>query len=115
MGPLDDEMVARLRIEASQGGDDFFPQYIEYFCQDLEQAAKDLIAAAKEENAHRFLQIGHRLRGAAGNFGAHQLIELCLRLENLAKEDRISEVLVILPFLQAELPRVEQAARALQI
>lgn len=115
MGPIDDEIVARLRVEASHGDEDFFPQYVEYFCQDLEQAGKDLSAAARGKDTCLLLQAAHRLRGAAGNFGAHPLVELCVQVEHQAKESHISEALVTLTSLQAELQRVEEAVRALRV
>ena len=112
--PLDGDIVARLRVEARLGGKDFFPQYVEYFHEDLERAKNDLETAAKEKSASQLLQGAHRLRGAAGNFGAHRLIEWCVQVEKLAQENHLSEALGVLPHLQEELLRVAEAAQALR-
>ncbi|EDY21708.1 Hpt protein [Chthoniobacter flavus Ellin428] len=112
--PIDGDVVARLRVEARHGGKDFFPQYVEYFHEDLERAENELKTAASEKSASQLLQSAHRLRGAAGNFGAHRLIEFCVQVEKLAQENRVPEALDVLPRLQAELLRVAEAAQALR-
>lgn len=111
---LDHAVVARLKVEARQSGQDFFPQYVAYFAEDLEQAANDLQNTANERDASQLLYIAHRLRGAAGNFGAQALIELCVEVEKLAKDKRLQEARMFLPVLRAELRRVQEAVQVLR-
>lgn len=111
--PLDHRTLVKLREEASQGDEDFFPTYLDHFAHDLADAARGLSAAAKERNAQQLIEITHRLRGAAGNFGAYPLIELCLRVEKPAKAGRLKKALLLLPALRLELRRVRKALRQL--
>ena len=74
--PLDKDVVARLRIEASQGDKDFFPQYLEFFRQDLEEAANGLVAGASEKSAYQLQAVAHRLRscGQLRRAPAHRFV-----------------------------------------
>lgn len=112
--PIDKDVVAELKIEARKSGTDFFPKYLHYFREDLAHAAQDLEATASEKNADPLLQIAHRLRGSAGNFGAHPLVGLCLQMEKMVKESRVAEALGAVPALMTELRRVEEAIRKLR-
>ena len=112
--PIDKDIVAQLKIESRKSGTDFFPKYLHYFREDLVHAEQDLDEVVSEKNAEPLLQIAHRLRGTASNFGAHPLVGLCLRVEALIKDNRGSEALGVVPALLAELQRVQQAVRKLR-
>ena len=111
--PFDRVTVEKLRAEASRGAEDFFPMYVRYLCEDIRKAGSDLDVAARELRGAQLAEIGHRLRGAVGNFGAEPLIGLCRQLERLVKDGDIPAALELVPVLQAELRRVEAAALAL--
>jgi PAS domain S-box-containing protein len=108
-GPLDALVVADLRCESVDADGDHFPEYVELFCEAAVEAQRDLAEAANELEALR--AIAHRLRGAAGNFGAIRLMALCAGIEQQAAAGNLLETVDLLEPLGSELSRVVAALR----
>ncbi|MEI9898080.1 MAG: ATP-binding protein [Chthoniobacter sp.] len=112
--PLDSSAIAALHLESRAGEQDFFSQYVEYFCEDIDRAERDLAAAEASQNAEVLAPIAHRVRGAAANFGARHLMDLCARMEKLAHSEQPAEAMTLLAPLRAEFIRVREALLACQ-
>ena len=68
------------------------------FQEDLEQLEKEL----SSRNISEVARLAHRMKGACGNMAAHQLQDTTAHIEQLAREDRISEIAIYLEKLQHE-------------
>ena len=64
---------------------------IKDFCLDMETYMENLKSAVEESNASEIGYIAHTIKGAARNFGAHELVELSSRFEDRAKQGDLED------------------------
>ena len=65
---------------------------IKDFCSDMDTYMNTLKSAVVEANVSEIGYIAHTIKGAAKNFGAHELAKLSSRLENRVKQGEIENV-----------------------
>jgi CheY-like chemotaxis protein len=113
--PLDRQAVATLRRECGPEGEELFSRYIDFFREDLIYTENALSTAETERRTDGLNRILHRLRGAAGNFGAYPLMDDCARLEKCVMSDApFSEVAVLMFPLRKEIAAVKNALAEIQ-
>jgi CheY-like chemotaxis protein/HPt (histidine-containing phosphotransfer) domain-containing protein len=94
---LDQTMVAGIRELQNEGEPDFFSELVDIFLHDSQLTIEKLEAALKAGEAEPAKRAAHSLKGSAGNLGGHQLYEMCGQLEQLAREDKLDQVKLLMP------------------
>lgn len=75
----------RLRT-ISMGDDEFAGELVRVFLDDSVLQLERLRVAVERTDWAEAAEVGHRLKGAAGNIGADALAEVCRDLETASKE-----------------------------
>jgi CheY-like chemotaxis protein len=113
---IDPGLLARLEQLNRPGHDGEVTQLIDMFLEDTSRRLTLLHHAAACQDAGTLLEVGHALRGAASHFGLSPLVELCERLEGLARAGALggaSEVVTDLDKAYARARETLEAVRAL--
>jgi two-component system sensor histidine kinase/response regulator len=109
-GVLDDATIGRLReLDDDVGG---MAELAELFITDARKNIETLRRAAASGDAETARGAAHSLKGSAGNFGAHELSQMCGIVEQGAAKGELSAVSGQLEGIQAEFDRVTEALRA---
>ena len=111
--PVDPETVNELRalIEESepQGFDSFIRQYV----HDGLERLKVLQAAAASLDASALEDAAHAIKGSSANFGAKDMMSLCLAVEmDARKKDAVAAGARVPPIIE-EFGRVQRALEAM--
>jgi CheY-like chemotaxis protein len=112
---IDPALLARLEQLSRPGRDGEVAMLIGMFLEDTSQRLTVLDQAAARQDAGTLLEVGHALRGAAGHFGITELVEVCERLEELARAGALggaSEVVTELKSVYARVRETLEAVRA---
>ena len=112
---IDPALLARLEQLSRPGRDGEVAMLIGMFLEDTSQRLTVLDQAAARQDAGTLLEVGHALRGAAGHFGITELVEVCERLEELARAGALggaSEVVMELKSVYARVRETLEAVRA---
>jgi two-component system, sensor histidine kinase and response regulator len=88
--PVDATLLARLRQLNRPGSAGEVANLIGMFLEDAARSLNLLHQAAARQDAGSLMDVGHALRGAAGHFGIREIVELCERLEGLARAGSLS-------------------------
>ena len=64
---------------------------IKDFCSDMEAYMENLKTAVVESNASEIAYIAHTIKGAARNFGAHELVKISSRFEGIAEQGKLED------------------------
>ena len=107
-GPLD---LDGLR---SNIGDIDLKPLLEIFVEDAQAEIAKIKAALVTRDAHQLMQLAHGLKGASATMHAIKMRELCLTMENLARENDLQPLTEILKSLESELAVVKKYGQALK-
>jgi diguanylate cyclase (GGDEF)-like protein len=103
---LDHERLTQLRRVGEKSGRDVLGKSIGQF---LEQTPMDVISLCKameEGDAAKLRQCAHTIKSGSANLGAVSLSELCLQLENAAREQQLDKAPYLVHSVEQLLPRV---------
>jgi two-component system, sensor histidine kinase and response regulator len=106
-GALDADMIAALREDGSLLG-----ELRDLFLTEAPGQLDALAQACSRSDANLIAQTAHRLKGTAVTFGAKDMQQLCLDLEQLASAGSLGEVQALIERLRLECDRVRQALDA---
>ena len=81
-------IIAALHLESEDDEENFFPLYVEYFCEDIDKAEKDLVLAVSKGNAHA-------LAGVAANLRANEVWRLARAVEAAARAGQAPEAALV--------------------
>jgi len=107
--PLDPAAVARLRESASNIDDSFLEEIFGDFVDNATATIDLLRRAAEARDPKRLTHAAHSLRGSSKVVGARFLVDICERLEGLAKTGSLAEVTEWIDQLEREFHRVKAA------
>jgi len=86
MTPLiDPAQLEMLRRLAPDDGGEFFARVVGIFMQQLNTTPAEIRRAHQRGDDETAARLAHTLKGSAGNLGAAPLIDLCLRIEEAAR------------------------------
>ena len=111
---VDPGLLARLEQLNRPGRDGELAELIGMFLEDTTQRLGLLHAAAARQDAVTLLEVGHALRGAAGHFGLGELVELCERLEALARDGTLGGAAEVVTDLDKAYARVRDTLGAIR-
>ena len=111
--PVIDRRVIQ-RLEELADGDDFVTSLIDDFVADTLTLVAELSQALAAQEAMRFRDLLHALRGSAVNIGASNLYELLLANRAVGGDDLENHGAELLRRINGELARVHQELRRYQ-
>ncbi|MBL4571208.1 MAG: Hpt domain-containing protein [Alcanivorax sp.] len=85
---LDDEVVSELQDVMGQD----FQMLVDSFQRDGAQRLVALQAAHEASDQETLRRQAHSFKGSSGNLGAVRVFDLCMQLENLAREGELEQV-----------------------
>lgn len=85
----------------------FYDLLREFFKQ-VEMKLPEVQAAYENQDAQALFQLGHYLKGMAGNFSTKRMVNLTLALETAGKEGNLDGVPLILDGIRAEFNRIQE-------
>ncbi len=93
--------------------EDDFDTLITTYIDDVIIRIPQLKAALDSQNCEELRRDAHSLKGSSSNLGAQSLAELCLQVENLAKEGETEGVEPLLTQIEMEFHQVKLQLEAL--
>jgi two-component system, sensor histidine kinase and response regulator len=114
-GPaLDPDVIDSLRQLTPPGEPDVLAEILAVFLEEVPKKVRALQAAVDAGDAAQAARLAHSLKGSSGNIGARSLLELCRRMDDLAKTGDLSGAAPIVAALTGEFHRVELEIKQLQ-
>jgi CheY-like chemotaxis protein/HPt (histidine-containing phosphotransfer) domain-containing protein len=114
---IDRGVLARLERLNRPGKDSELARLIGYFIEDTPPRLAAMSRAVAAHDGPSLKEVAHALKGAAGHFGAQEMVSLCVELERSAQTGNLDEAAVVLEQLadayaraSHELERVREAA-----
>jgi HPt (histidine-containing phosphotransfer) domain-containing protein len=95
-------------------GDIDLKPLLEIFVEDAQAEIAKIKNALDAKDAHLLMQLAHGLKGASATIHAINMRDLCLQMENSARNDDLQPVGEMLTALENELARVRTYGRALK-
>lgn len=99
---LDLAILNTLREIEAESQPGFLAELIGIFHADAPAQMEQLRAALQSRNAAGVEKIAHRLKGASANIGAKQMKQVCSRIEQSGREDRLEEGEDLYPHLEQQ-------------
>jgi signal transduction histidine kinase/CheY-like chemotaxis protein/HPt (histidine-containing phosphotransfer) domain-containing protein len=109
---IDPAMLARLHHLNGPGRAANVDQLIGYFLEDTPERLGVLREAATRQDCSTLIEVAHALRGAAGHFGAQELIGSCERLEELARRKTLQNAVALVDAMEHQYTRTRVALEA---
>jgi len=107
----DSEIDIKKALEMVDGDRDLLKELISMFINDFPDKINSMEDAIKEKNYAKLREISHNIKGASGNLGLTKIYDLCLKLENMAKEKKINKASDIIVDLKNHVSKLEGAVK----
>lgn len=91
MALIDQKQLTNLR-DLAAGDNSFLESVIDAFLPQLENIPGELSAALANGESQSIAELAHSLKGSAGNVGAEDVHQLCLSIEQLARDGNLGPV-----------------------
>ena len=111
---IDPVLLGRLAHLTGAGRDGELGTLIGLFLEDTPRRLVLLSQAAARGEAGALVEIGHALRGAAAHFGISELVDLCERLEQLARSGALGGAAEVVTDLDKAYARVRDTLGAIR-
>lgn len=99
--------------DMTEGDRDFLEELVMLYLEDADEQIAGIRAALESSDAKTLERRAHSLKGASANVGAERMREIAYEMEMAGKGEHLADAWSILERIQAELPRVAEALRAL--
>jgi HPt (histidine-containing phosphotransfer) domain-containing protein len=110
---LDPHVVDSLRQLTPPGEPDVLADILTLFLEEVPKKIRTLQAALEANDAAQVARLAHSLKGSTGNLGAHAMLDVCRRIDDLAKSGDLARVAPLIANLTSEYHRVELEIRQL--
>lgn len=104
---VDQEVVRQLVALNTPQDPHFFSELVDSFLSSATHKLNGLSESFAKRNSKDLAFHAHALKGSAGNFGAREMVELCSKVEQLAKNDRLDEIEPLLASLTEDFDSVK--------
>jgi CheY-like chemotaxis protein len=91
-----------------EGDRDFLMAMLKEYKDHLPGRLGEIREAAQDADASRLSRLAHNLKGVSLNFNADAVADIALRLEELGKREDLTDALVLVAQLDAEVHRLEE-------
>lgn len=106
---LDPASLAALQAITPNDGGAFLRELFGIFLADTPGRISEIEQSAAALDAQTLTRAAHSIKGAASNFGAHQLCEVARQIETFGKASDFPQALAALPQLNAAFSDVQRA------
>jgi PAS domain S-box-containing protein len=106
---IDQAIMEELRSLQEPGGPDLLGELVQLFLGDLPDQVRTIRAAIEAKDSTALRREAHRLKGSSQQMGASRLAAFCLQLEQLGKEERVTDAMPYFLGAEREATRVRQA------
>jgi len=103
---LDQSVLDELRSLQEPGGSDLIDELIKLYLDDLPNRVEGIRNAIAIKDSPGLRREAHRLKGSSQQMGAARLAAFCFELENLGREDRVSEAMAFFTAAEREASQV---------
>lgn len=110
--PLDPTTVAQLRELERSGSPGFFGELADLFVRQTDEQLRVLRRCGEGRDGPGLTRAAHTLKGSCGSIGALPMMELCRRLEAVARASGWGEVVPLVGQIEREFVRVRGALEA---
>jgi two-component system sensor histidine kinase/response regulator len=107
LSPLDTDAIGALREDGS-----LLRELRDLFITEAPDQLDAMVQACADGDAKLLAQAAHRLKGTAVTFGAKDMRQLCLEIEQLGLAGSLNEVEALIERLRGECERVRHALDA---
>jgi HPt (histidine-containing phosphotransfer) domain-containing protein len=97
MSPLDHALLDNMRKEMRGRGIDWL---LDLYLRELPNYLREIRGALEANRGEPLYLAAHKFKGGSSNLGAHQVVELCKLLEQLAKQEHLKTANQLLPTLE---------------
>lgn len=104
---LDARVLANLRELTPPGEPDVLGEVLRLFLEEVPKKLRALQEAIEAGDAARVARAAHSLKGSSGNIGASSMLDVCRRIDDLAKAGDLEQVKPLVAQLTDEYHRVE--------
>jgi two-component system, sensor histidine kinase and response regulator len=106
-GPaVDRDLVLSLRALGDGDGSEMVVELIRVFLEDVHARVESLKTSLAAEDWETLRRTAHSIKGSAGNFGAHTLVEFARRMENALAAQKTGEIPGLVSAIEGEVLRV---------
>jgi HPt (histidine-containing phosphotransfer) domain-containing protein len=104
---LDPAVIESLRQLTPPGEADVLAEILTMFVDEVPKKIAALQAAVLAGDAAQVARLAHSLKGSSGNIGAAAMLDVCRRIDDLAKAGDLARVTPLVAALTSEYHRVE--------
>ena len=104
---LDPAVIQSLRQLTPAGEPDVLAEILQLFLDEVPKKIRALQAAVDAGEAAQVARLAHSLKGSSGNIGANSMLDVCRRIDDLAKAGDLERVSPLVATLTSEYHRAE--------
>ena len=104
---LDPKVIDSLRQLTPEGEADVLAEILQLFLDEVPKKMLALQEAVNAGEAQEAARVAHSLKGSSGNIGAAAMMDLCRRIDDLARAGNLDALKPLLPSLTDEYHRAE--------
>jgi two-component system, sensor histidine kinase and response regulator len=104
---LDPRVIDKLRQLTPAGEADVLAEILHLFLDEVPKKIRALQSAVEAGDAAEAARVAHSLKGSSGNVGADSMLDVCRRIDDLARAGDLAAVAPLLPALTSEYHRAE--------
>ena len=104
---LDPRVIDSLRQLTPEGEADVLAEILQLFLDEVPKKIRALQEAVTAGDSEEAARLAHSLKGSSGNIGADSMMDVCRRIDDLARAGDLAAVTPLLPSLTSEYHRAE--------
>ena len=104
---LDPKVIDTLRQLTPAGEPDVLAEILQLFLDEVPKKLRALQDAVERADAPEAARVAHSLKGSSGNIGAGDMMDVCRRIDDLARTGDLAAVAPLLASLTSEYHRAE--------
>ena len=104
---LDPKVIDSLRKLTPEGEADVLSEVLQLFLEEVPKKIRALQEAVHAGDAAEAGRVAHSLKGSSGNIGADSMMDVCRRIDDLARAGDLAATAPLLPSLTSEYHRAE--------
>ena len=108
---LDHERLTQLRKVGEKSGRDVLGKSIRQFIEQTPMDVMGVCKAMEQADTENLRLLAHTIKSGSANLGAVSLAEVCLQLENAAREKQLEKVPALVQSIEQLLPKVIAALK----
>jgi CheY-like chemotaxis protein len=110
------QVIDESELQNRVGGDrELLNDVVSVFLEDCPLKLREVREAIQNRDPDGLRRSAHALKGAVANFAAHSAVEIAQKLENLGKQQNMTQAAETLPLLETEIENVRRVLESIQM